>query len=1409
MADQQSTTTVKLNFDLGGDAAGQLQAMTEQTVKLTKAEQDYQRQLSQANRDPAARLAHTLLPPAVQAPAPTLYEQSPRVDVLPGQPDPDANVPVRGVAGSPAASAPAATRTGSTTPSAPPAGPMREYADQAARARVEVERLVQVQEKIVPATPQEAVQRAGDAVAAAATAAPGQQAAASPTTTPVVRTPATTTPVVPRPTAPPLPPVAARPVQGVPGVQPLPPGTSRLPTGEIISTVGPATTVAPGLLAQQQAALGIPPEPMALASARRSARIDLSPPDSREVAHAGIGSVGVRRPTGVDGMAGPHQGQATLGTGGGTPATSMMTAVPQALGGDPAYSPPTVAMPPVDMAVESARATPAVAPLLADPDRQGMGTRAYAERAARLAAAGGPLQAPPRAAVAPAGMAVPPVEAAMAARVPEREPSQFQANSKTIPGQFLDNSARTGRTIYGEPLPVPEQVFGHTGPAPLASVVDHAVQPAPFRSARRSATIAPPLVEAAPTTTPLGLPIPEQVLDHVGPAPLATVVDRAVQPIPFKSARRSATIAPPLVEPIVPGAPGGPPLAGQGMPRSAPRPPAPVVDQAIASAEVEQVQQQARVPVAVGMPGGPPLAGQGMGRTNPTRTVPAPVPAVAVDQAIAQASADPARQPIPQAAPGVPASPRMAASIPLPGVPGAAGAAGSPVGTPGGSRGPTGALGAIPVQIVGPLPVPVSIQGQVGPRSGPGSPLPPGYGPPGAAGVPGAPGSPGAPGAPPPRPATADRAVLDEIKRLADSLKTLGRTPTRDWKAEAAKADPVQREVIRDHLRQQESGARQDRTQQTRQALGIDKIDAATEAERRQQQELRRTREEVERLTAALEKRQKAGTLSDAGQVSLARAKGAMAGPAARDPGSLEAMRQDLARNEQQARQQDVARANKTLGINQASFADRAVTFAQTGSIMQAAGGNTAGAAAAAGGGGAVAMAGMAAAGAMASIKALESGMNGLALVMNTLGDTTLTAHQQMRRLESSIPVLGNLATAWHGLVDAATGTTGRLKTQGQKHEVDRAQLMGDAGVKAQETQMNYERALAGNKAQVYGAAVTSQLQTFSRDTIQSDIAYQEYQQRLPALDQKVRAERDVEVGKLGVDTAKERAHKATSELAAAERNRNAAMKAVEAQKGILNRDKNEVGWAPTALFGAAFGGNPLTGLAGASAGKVKADVAGSKATADYDAALKNADLANQDVANKAKAAQDALNAAKQQGLELTKAESEARKAGIALAQQDLAIAQAKEQRMRNASTRIGGMTEVDRELGLEAARSIRDRGIENVTLEERQAAEAFAPEWVQKQKELYGETTDEYRKAQAEGFLADKGTIKQQAEVTANLQQDVRVKVDVDAKATAQAVNEELRKSIPEIVAALVKGVNAEVADIKIKQMHGNMGPR
>jgi hypothetical protein len=417
--------------------------------------------------------------------------------------------------------------------------------------------------------------------------------------------------------------------------------------------------------------------------------------------------------------------------------------------------------------------------------------------------------------------------------------------------------------------------------------------------------------------------------------------------------------------------------------------------------------------------------------------------------------------------------------------------------------------------------------------------------------------------------------------------------------------------------------------------------------------------------------------------------------------------------------------------------------------------------------------------GVAAGFQATVHAIDGTAKAIEVFGDSTKTAAQKADSFVKEFVPGGQALTHFR---DAVMGTADALRrleeqyqaqqlAQAQRHELQRTQLSGQAELQAAQAKA---QALAG--VQVPGMIGSD------RGTFQGDIAHREAIQRQGAQFAVSRAEAQQQAAQKAFAAGAVNVTDLKKQLKDAE----ADAKAKQAAAGAL---------------GAAEGFNPISFTANPVGHLLFGWAARGVTQQPRDAAERAAELAHNNVTEQAKTLQIEINAQKERGVQLAEKESAVRKSIIEQAKTELSLAEAKEQRLTGQAQRWGGMTTVDRQMGLAAARALKAAGGDLSRFDPAliQQAEQFVPEYVRKLKEKFGQNTAEGKAAVAEGLgeAGDLGEARQQVE---KVRADVNVKIALDEQTLATKIVEVLDRKFTD----LIKAVKAEQAGQRAAQAEG-----
>jgi hypothetical protein len=435
--------------------------------------------------------------------------------------------------------------------------------------------------------------------------------------------------------------------------------------------------------------------------------------------------------------------------------------------------------------------------------------------------------------------------------------------------------------------------------------------------------------------------------------------------------------------------------------------------------------------------------------------------------------------------------------------------------------------------------------------------------------------------------------------------------------------------------------------------------------------------------------------------------------------------------------------------------------------IDEAAGSPGRGLARAAGGEQGVAAFGVAAATYTALITATEKAARG----MEVLGNSFTTGAMKADALFAAFVPGGKSILDLRNALSGASDDFRKVEFNFQREQMRSQQRYEVVGAT---NQAEAEVARYGSRTEALGRVKIPVPAAIDRGTFQGDIAFQEQQRRLPLQDAAERAGADVRATQTETRASRERlterlAARGTLQqrLAVADRYR----REVWAQEGINVKDRE----GPWDWFG-------------------KRDKPG------IQKATRGVEQVTSEIAANEVEIQREITRQKELGVKAAQAESAVRKANINLAREDLAILQSKESRLTSQAVRLGGMSAYERQTGLEAARLVKQHGIAALPPQVLAQAERFAPEYVRKEKEKFGQTTEEGRAGLREGFL-EKGDLTAVRAEVAKAQTNVRVAISLDEQALAQKIAGIIAASFGKLLESIRVKQDAQEKELRARQ--------
>ncbi len=179
---------------------------------------------------------------------------------------------------------------------------------------------------------------------------------------------------------------------------------------------------------------------------------------------------------------------------------------------------------------------------------------------------------------------------------------------------------------------------------------------------------------------------------------------------------------------------------------------------------------------------------------------------------------------------------------------------------------------------------------------------------------------------------------------------------------------------------------------------------------------------------------------------------------------------------------------------------------------------------------------------------------------------------------------------------------------------------------------------------------------------------------------------------------------------------------------------------------------------------------------------------------------QEATNVAAQKESEVRKKDNEIAKSKLELLKQQI-------QTMQSQATRVGGMSEMEKAMGLAAARHVKQHGIKATPMEMRARAAQFAPEYMRAEQEKAGLEDPATRAAKAEGFFMQ-GDAKEKALEAQKVQTQVNVNVSLDEAQLSERIVQALERSFAKLVDNIKSEFQARSGQVEAGQRRAaNLG--
>lgn len=411
--------------------------------------------------------------------------------------------------------------------------------------------------------------------------------------------------------------------------------------------------------------------------------------------------------------------------------------------------------------------------------------------------------------------------------------------------------------------------------------------------------------------------------------------------------------------------------------------------------------------------------------------------------------------------------------------------------------------------------------------------------------------------------------------------------------------------------------------------------------------------------------------------------------------------------------------------------------------------------------------AGMAIGGAQMLGRSIQGGFDFATRMGNVYQNRDLSAAQKENAFQESLPIIGAWNRSMREFREMIDGTTERLRRLQLSFEVAQAANPAVHRGEVEARRRSGEVDLANARRVALAGAQPAQMPTgIDETTAGGRIRYQEELSRLPlrqAADEAVR----------GVQSAR-----------AAERIARRQLDDFEASYAARQGQLRRAGAQFNRRFGTA--GAPRDSTLGAA--QRQSEVASELVRMDEER-LRLIDRVRD-------AAVGAANA-----------EAAARRANIAVMQNELQIQEQRLRRTEGAARRIGSMNSIDADLGVGAVRRIREVGMENVSEEERRYARSVAPEWMDAQEMNHGEGRRQFQELR--GMLGDDfaapGSLREQRDQRDRTRAEVNVQMILNEQTLAEQIVTAMERSVAPAIRALEQAVENIRINVRTDQQRRN----
>lgn len=419
---------------------------------------------------------------------------------------------------------------------------------------------------------------------------------------------------------------------------------------------------------------------------------------------------------------------------------------------------------------------------------------------------------------------------------------------------------------------------------------------------------------------------------------------------------------------------------------------------------------------------------------------------------------------------------------------------------------------------------------------------------------------------------------------------------------------------------------------------------------------------------------------------------------------------------------------------------------------------------------------------------AVTQGVEKTAKAIEIFSNSTLTGAHGLEKFTAEFVPGGRALIAFR---DAVTGVAERIRLAEYAFQ-DKSLLQNQRLEKNLLTSGSAaEIEAAKNKGSAFAGLANNPLAApnLDRSTFQGDIEQQKQMRLFPLQQNVARATALSQAANKDHSASQARLAKLQGELSPLQEK----MRVAQDRERATVEKENKTSARANSPLGKVAGYAQYATLPTIAAGLFQRDKAGRQETG------RESMLAQAEVAKQIKEIETEINREKQLGIGKAEQESAIRKANIGIAKEELAFAKEKEQRLTGQAQRLGGMNKFERQAGLQAVRLVKEAkgNFDSLPPQLLAMAQQFAPEFVRKEQEKFGQTTEEGRAGVAEGFL-EKGDLRAIREEVAHKAAKVEVGIHLDEAALATQIVNVLERSIKSLIKAIDIRHEAEMGRIR-----------